>query len=217
MQAPICPDDKHPHAIDLGLPSGTLWSCCNLGAHDPDDPGDVYQYGTIVEVPDDEINDFYKELSQYSDIAGTKFDVAREKWGGDWQIPSEEQIVELLSLNFNQWSGSDNDYRMFTLSGYKEWNNISTGDLKLFGNNQNYITLPSTEFSIYIPKSNPSMSVPNGKATYWLSTNYDNERAKVIEIDLHVMPDAVYGSSYVEIYPDDKDQKYYVRPVMKKK
>ena len=27
-----CPDDNHPHAIDLGLPSGTKWACCNVGA-----------------------------------------------------------------------------------------------------------------------------------------------------------------------------------------
>ena len=27
-----CPDDKHPHLIDLGLPSGTKWACCNVGA-----------------------------------------------------------------------------------------------------------------------------------------------------------------------------------------
>ena len=30
-----CANDKHPHVIDLGLPSGTLWSCCNLGAEQP--------------------------------------------------------------------------------------------------------------------------------------------------------------------------------------
>lgn len=22
----LCPDDKHPHAIDMGLPSGTYWT-----------------------------------------------------------------------------------------------------------------------------------------------------------------------------------------------
>ncbi len=28
----LCPDNNHPHAIDLGLPSGTKWACCNVGA-----------------------------------------------------------------------------------------------------------------------------------------------------------------------------------------
>ena len=27
----FCPDDNHPHAIDLGLPSGTKWACCMWG------------------------------------------------------------------------------------------------------------------------------------------------------------------------------------------
>ena len=30
-----CPDEHHPHLIDLGLPSGTLWSCCNVDAENP--------------------------------------------------------------------------------------------------------------------------------------------------------------------------------------
>ena len=27
-----CPDANHPHMIDLGLPSGTKWACCTVGA-----------------------------------------------------------------------------------------------------------------------------------------------------------------------------------------
>ena len=30
-----CPDGNHPHAMDIGLPSGTKWACCNLGAEKP--------------------------------------------------------------------------------------------------------------------------------------------------------------------------------------
>ena len=31
-----CPDNNHPHLIDLGLPSSTKWSCCNVGASKPE-------------------------------------------------------------------------------------------------------------------------------------------------------------------------------------
>lgn len=31
-----CSDSNHPHWIDLGLPSGTLWRCCNEGASTPE-------------------------------------------------------------------------------------------------------------------------------------------------------------------------------------
>ena len=34
-----CPDSHHPHMIDLGLPSGTKWACCNVGATKPEEYG----------------------------------------------------------------------------------------------------------------------------------------------------------------------------------
>lgn len=41
----LCPDDNHPHAIDLGLPSGTEWACQNVGAHTPDQYGSYFAWG----------------------------------------------------------------------------------------------------------------------------------------------------------------------------
>ena len=43
--APSCPDENHPHAIDLGLPSGTKWACFNIGASHPEESGDFYAWG----------------------------------------------------------------------------------------------------------------------------------------------------------------------------
>ena len=40
-----CPDENHPHAIDLGFPSGTLWSCMNLGAVSPTVGGIGFTWG----------------------------------------------------------------------------------------------------------------------------------------------------------------------------
>ena len=37
-----CPDDNHPHIIDLGLPSGTKWACCNVEANSPEEYGGEY-------------------------------------------------------------------------------------------------------------------------------------------------------------------------------
>lgn len=41
----LCPDGNHPHMIDLGLPSGTKWSCCNVGASGPTAYGNYYAWG----------------------------------------------------------------------------------------------------------------------------------------------------------------------------
>ena len=39
-----CPDGNHPHLIDLGLPSGTKWACCNIGAITPEGYGEYYRW-----------------------------------------------------------------------------------------------------------------------------------------------------------------------------
>lgn len=99
--AQSCPDGNHPHIIDLGLPSGTRWACCNVGAKKPEDYGGCYAWGETEtkSTYDWKTYKFYrnKELvSIGSDIAGTQYDVAHVKWGGTWVMPSESQIKELL-------------------------------------------------------------------------------------------------------------------------
>ena len=98
-----CPDDHHPHMIDLGLPSGTKWACCNVDADKPEAYGGYYAWGET-----EEKSEFgYKTYQYYqdgnyvdigNDIAGTQYDVAHVKWGGSWQMPSESQIRELVGL-----------------------------------------------------------------------------------------------------------------------
>ena len=44
-----CPDNNHPHLIDLGLKSGTMWACCNMGAQSPGEYGGYYAWGETSE------------------------------------------------------------------------------------------------------------------------------------------------------------------------
>ena len=37
--------------IDLGLPSGTKWACCNVGASKPEEYGGYYEWGQIADAP----------------------------------------------------------------------------------------------------------------------------------------------------------------------
>ena len=99
-----CPDSKHPHLIDLDLPSGTLWSCCNMGAFYPEDLGGFYAWGETEEKDYYGKNDYiYYDASSNSyqdigkDIAGTQYDVVHVKWGGIWTMPTEEQFRELIN------------------------------------------------------------------------------------------------------------------------
>lgn len=109
--AQSCPDDNHPHAIDLGLPSGTKWACCNVGADIPEAYGGYYAWGETEE------KDIY-DWSTYifsdgsmdtchdigSDIAGTEYDVAHIQWGASWVMPSQDQIQELLNKCSCTWT-----------------------------------------------------------------------------------------------------------------
>ena len=100
-----CPDDNHPHAIDLGLPSGKKWACCNVGADKPEAYGGYYAWGETYEkdwynddtypyfVRTDEWSYYYISLG--NDISGTEHDVAHVKWGGSWVMPSQEDLEEL--------------------------------------------------------------------------------------------------------------------------
>lgn len=76
----VCPNDHHPHWIDLGLPSGTLWACCNAGAVAPEDCGDYFTFeeaqvynppslGQIKELLDNTTN----EWTTLNGVTGKKF------------------------------------------------------------------------------------------------------------------------------------------------
>lgn len=105
-----CPDDNHPHAIDLGLPSGTKWACCNVGAANPVGYGDYYAWGEMEEKDDYSFETYIHCDGTYdtchnlgSDIAGTQYDVAHVKWGNSWVMPSADQIKELSDNCTHEW------------------------------------------------------------------------------------------------------------------
>ena len=96
-------------AVDLGLPSGTKWANMNVGATAPEDFGGFYAWGETEEkeVYDDD-NYIYNIFEVFDDIvddiAGTEYDVAHVKWGGDWQMPSGDQIQELMDYTNMEWT-----------------------------------------------------------------------------------------------------------------
>ena len=106
-----CPDGNHPHLIDLGLPSGTKWACCNVGADKPEAYGGHYAWG---ETEEKSVYDWetYKHCDGTSetchdlgnDIAGTRYDVAHVKWGGSWVMPSKKQQAELIDNCTYDWT-----------------------------------------------------------------------------------------------------------------
>ena len=108
-----CPDNHHPHQIDLGLPSGTKWACCDVGANTPEDCGGYgyYAWGETKEKTTYNWNTYIhsngsKETCHNisGDIAGTKYDVAHVKWGGGWHVPTLTQFKELINNCTYEWT-----------------------------------------------------------------------------------------------------------------
>lgn len=107
----LCPDNKHPHAIDLGLPSGILWACCNVGAELPEEFGGLYAWGEVKEKKAytpmsykyfcgsaasnwDSDSDYTNSYT--FQIFKSDKDVAYVTWGNDWQMPRGSSMRELI-------------------------------------------------------------------------------------------------------------------------
>jgi len=101
-------------AVDMGLPSGTLWCDRNVGAKSPEDYGAFFSWGnTDPHYPnrdnmdwgdDDDGFDYSFDSDTYEKTEGYKLegnidmahDAARVNMGEPWQMSTEEQIKELF-------------------------------------------------------------------------------------------------------------------------
>lgn len=84
------PQNASGKAVDLGLPSGTLWADRNLDALDETDEGMLFIWGDPTGM-----NDTVKVPDSVYNISGTEYDIVKEKWGDDWCMPNLEQFNEL--------------------------------------------------------------------------------------------------------------------------
>ena len=115
---PVTPDN-HEY-VDLGLPSGTLWATCNIGATIPEDMGDYFAWGETApkEVYDMDNYKWYNsssdKLTKYctDDKYGTvdnktellpEDDAAYVNWGPMWRMPTLDQQQELIERCTWQW------------------------------------------------------------------------------------------------------------------
>ena len=155
--------------VDLGLPSGTLWATCNIGADTPEDFGDYFAWGETAP------KDVYDWKSyRYGQIvngcfAMTKYctdslwgldgfvdnltvlepddDVATVAWGKDWRMPTKDEWEELYRNTTCIWVTQNGvDGRLLT------------------GCNGNSIFLPATGFRLDGELIGPSLGI------YWSSS-----------------------------------------------
>lgn len=109
--------------VDLGLPSGTLWACNNLGASNPEDVGYFFAWGeTEPSEPGLVPGGNYPQKSWDNYIFGSgvsKYnstdnkvtlelvdDAAHAYMGGEWHMPTIEQAYELDDYTTRELSGN---------------------------------------------------------------------------------------------------------------
>ena len=119
--------------VNLGLPSGTLWAKCNVGARKPSDYGLYFQWGDTSGYTADQVGkdkqfnwNNYKwsidgsssNFSKYTTTGATlelADDAANANMGGTWHMPTPEQIQELINETDNIWTTQDGvNGRLFT-------------------------------------------------------------------------------------------------------
>ena len=142
--------------VDLGL--SVKWATCNVGAELPEEGGDYFAWGETI-VKDSYVAENYKffdgtELikyfrKDYKIILDLEDDAAHVNWGGEWRMPTKEEMQELVdNCTWTFIKGSDG----YGVAGYKVTSNIEG-----YKNN-----------SIFLPQGGSSRG--NGSGCYWLAS-----------------------------------------------
>ena len=160
--------------VDLGLPSGLKWATHNVGATEIYDKGNYYSWGESIEKPaynqtyyqltDDEgnINKYY--AGDGKTVLEPEDDVAAEKWGGSWRLPTKEELQELI----------DNcSFKSMKVNGVL--------GMRIKGPNNNCIFLPAASY-----RSSPYSTILAGYMCYWSSSLSDASHLKAYCFDTYI-------------------------------
>lgn len=151
---PGCPDENHPHMVDMGFLSGAKWACSNVGAAKPEEYGSYFYWGKTEQTDDGS----WYDGTQF--FRGNKdYDAATANWGDSWATPTDYEIQELLDNTTKE---------LTTLNGVTGYKFTSTRK----GYRDAYIFLPYAGYKSY---SNVYQAGKFG--SYWTSTPHDGKYA----------------------------------------
>ncbi len=180
--------------VDLGLPSGLKWATCNVGATKPEGYGNYYAWGetTTKSAYTEDNSQTYglsiSELQAQGIIDGnnnltSSHDAATANWGGDWRMPTDEEMQELIDKCTWTWT---------TQNGVKGYNVI--------GSNGNSIFLPAAG-----GRYGASLSDDGYNGVYWSSSPVD--------YDYYCAYFLLFGNGFEGVYDGYRRVGQTVRPV----
>ena len=200
--------------VDLGLPSGTLWATCNVGADKPEDYGDYYAWGETEEKSYYDWSTYkyckgdYNELTKYCSDSSYGYngytdnrtvlepddDVAHVKWGGDWRMPTDAEWSELRSSSNCTWTWYGRGNTEFGgTAGYKVTSRKS-------GYESNFIFLPAAGYRL-----DGSLGFVGSDGNYWSASLYESSPGSAWRVNFYSRNYGWYGI--------DRDLGLSVRPV----
>ena len=119
--------------VDLGLPSGTLWATCNIGAENPEDYGDYFAWGETTGYNSGKTtfnwstytlcngssstmkkyctNSSYGTVDNKTEL-DPEDDAAYVNWGSVWRMPTRAQWDELYNSSYTTttWTTLNGEY-----------------------------------------------------------------------------------------------------------
>ena len=164
--------------VDLGLPNGTLWAKCNIGATTETEYGALFQWGDTSGVSGSLVGKYSGEnytwstapfnnrSSDYDEtyfnsvkdtvcpngILAKGYDAASQIMGGDWRMPTKADFQELIDNTTNEWT------QMSSVNGWKFTSKTGTSK---------YIFIPAAGSC-----SNGSVSNVGSYGSVWSSSLY---------------------------------------------
>ena len=194
-------ESQHEY-VDLGL--SVMWATCNVGAGKPEDYGDYYAWGELKPKESYTWENYrfrirgYDEgsvrLSKYTSIYFTGLydengisiaddktqldledDVAHVRWGGNWRLPTDEEMNELIDSCTWTWT---------TLNGVK--------GCRVTSNRSGY-----TDRSIFLPATGKYAFQPEnisvGRWGYYWSSSVNRDKTS------HTAANLSFGSSFERV------------------
>ena len=149
IQKPLCPDTNHPHMIDLGLPSGTKWSCCNAGASSPEEKGNYYSWGNTTPLSKDGTS--YYDDYNYPYFEWKDLNNNGSKDTGETFIKYDEAYSSAVSANWGNGSMPSNvDYDELKELGPHKKSSLGNISGEYFtGENGNSIFIPYESYGYW--------------------------------------------------------------------